>query len=107
MVNIEIDGIPIKAENGAMIIEAVDEAGIPIARFCYHKKLSVSANCRMSLVEVDKAAKPLPACATPDTEGMKILTRSPRAHDAQRGTKEILQINHPLDCFFCVLGGVC
>src|SRR3569832_1414792 len=107
MVNIEIDGIPIKAENGAMIIEAADEAGIPIARFCYHKKLSVAANCRMSLVEVDKAAKPLPACATPVTEGMKVLTRSPRALDAQRGTMEFLLINHPLDCPICDQGGEC
>lgn len=107
MVNIEIDGIPIKAENGAMIIEAADEAGIPIARFCYHKHLSVAANCRMCLVEVDKAAKPLPACATPVTEGMKVLTRSPRALDAQRGTMEFLLINHPLDCPICDQGGEC
>src|SRR3569833_3151877 len=107
MVNIEIDGIPIKAENGAMIIEAADEAGIPIARFCYHKKLSVAANCRMCLVEVDKAAKPLPACATPVTEGMKVLTRSPRALAAQRGTMEFLLINHPLDCPICDQGGEC
>ena len=107
MVNIEIDGIPIKAENGAMIIEAADEVGIPIARFCYHKHLSVAANCRMCLVEVDKAAKPLPACATPVTEGMKVLTRSPRALDAQRGTMEFLLINHPLDCPICDQGGEC
>src|SRR3569623_84535 len=107
MVNIEIDGIPIKANNGAMIIEAADEAGIPIARFCYHKKLSVAANCRMCLVEVDKAAKPLPACATPVTEGRKVLTRSPRALDAQRGTMEFLLINHPLDCPICDQGGEC
>src|SRR3569833_3642481 len=107
MVNIEIDGIPIKAENGAMIIEAADEAGIPIARFCYHKKLSVAANCRMCLVEVDKAANPLPACATPVTEGMKVMTRSPRALDAQRGTMEFLLANHPLDCPSCDQGGEC
>src|SRR3569623_925916 len=107
MVNIEIDGIPIKANNGAMIIEAADEVGIPIARFCYHKKLSVAANCRMCLVEVDKAAKPLPACATPVTEGMKVMTRSPRALDAQRGTMEFLLINHPLDCPICDQGGEC
>src|SRR3569623_3733217 len=107
MVNIEIDGIPIKAENGAMIIEAADEAGIPIARFCYHKKLSVAANCRMCLVEVDTAAKPLPACATPVTEGMKVMTRSPRALAAQRGTMEFLLINHPLDCPICDQGGEC
>lgn len=107
MVNIEIDGRQVKANNGAMIIEAADEVGIPIARFCYHKKLSVAANCRMCLVEVDKAAKPLPACATPVTEGMKIHTRSPRALDAQRGTMEFLLINHPLDCPICDQGGEC
>src|SRR3569623_3018669 len=107
MVNIEIDGIPLKANNGAMIIEAADEVGIPIARFCYHKKLSVAANCRMCLVEGDKAAKPLPACATPVTEGMKVMTRSPRALDAQRGTMEFLLINHPLACPICDQGGEC
>src|SRR3569623_392160 len=107
MVNIEIDGIPIKANTGAMIIEAADEVRIPIARFCSHKKLSVAATCRMCLVEVDKAAKPLQACATPDTEGMKVMTRSPRARDAQRGTMEFLLINLPLDCPICDQGGEC
>ena len=107
MVNIQIDGKPIQAKQGAMIIEAADEVGIPIARFCYHKKLSVAANCRMCLVEVDKAAKPLPACATPVTEGMKVHTKSPRALDAQRGTMEFLLINHPLDCPICDQGGEC
>lgn len=107
LVNIVIDGTPVQARQGAMIIEAADEVGIPIARFCYHKKLSVAANCRMCLVEVDKAAKPLPACATPVTEGMKVLTKSPRALDAQRGTMEFLLINHPLDCPICDQGGEC
>lgn len=107
MVNIQIDGLPVKAKQGAMIIEAADEVGIPIARFCYHKKLSVAANCRMCLVEVDKAGKPLPACATPVTEGMKVFTKSPRALDAQRGTMEFLLINHPLDCPICDQGGEC
>ena len=107
MVNIQIDGQPVKAKQGAMIIEAADEIGIPIARFCYHKKLSIAANCRMCLVEVDKAAKPLPACATPVTEGMKVQTKSARALDAQRGTMEFLLINHPLDCPICDQGGEC
>jgi len=107
MVNVQIDGKQIKAKQGAMIIEAADEVGIPIARFCYHKKLSVAANCRMCLVEVEKAAKPLPACATPVTEGMKVFTKSPRALDAQRGTMEFLLINHPLDCPICDQGGEC
>ena len=79
LVDIEIDGIPLKAESGSMLIEVADEAGIRIPRFCYHKKLSVAANCRMCLVEVERAPKPLPACATPVAEGMKVFTRSPKA----------------------------
>ena len=90
-----------------MIIEAADDAGIPIPRFCYHKKLSVAANCRMCLVEVEKAAKPLPACATPITEGMKVSTRSKKAVAAQKGVMEFLLINHPLDCPICDQGGEC
>ncbi|MBI2778597.1 MAG: NADH-quinone oxidoreductase subunit G [Gammaproteobacteria bacterium] len=107
MVNIEIDGKLVEAKDGAMVIEAADDAGIPIPRFCYHKKLSIAANCRMCLVEVEKAAKPLPACATPVTEGMKIYTKSPRALDAQKGVMEFLLINHPLDCPICDQGGEC
>ncbi len=90
-----------------MLIEAADEAGIPIPRFCYHKKLSVAANCRMCLVDVEKAAKPLPACATPVTDGMRVHTRSPKALEAQRGVMEFLLINHPLDCPICDQGGEC
>ena len=107
MVNIEIDGKKIAAQDGAMIIEAADDAGIPIPRFCYHKKLSVAANCRMCLVEVEKAAKPLPACATPITDGMIIFTRSKKAIDAQKSVMEFLLINHPLDCPICDQGGEC
>lgn len=107
MVNIEIDGKKIKASDGAMLIEAADEAGVYIPRFCYHKKLSVAANCRMCLVEVEKARKPLPACCTPVTEGMKIFTRSPSALAAQKGVMEFLLINHPLDCPICDQGGEC
>ncbi|MFC1747668.1 NADH-quinone oxidoreductase subunit NuoG [Pseudomonadota bacterium] len=107
MVNIEIDGKNIVAKDGAMIIEAADEAGIEIPRFCYHKKLSVAANCRMCLVEVEKAAKPLPACATPVTDGMKVLTRSHKAVEAQKSVMEFLLINHPLDCPICDQGGEC
>ena len=107
MANIEIDGKKIKARNGAMIIEAADEAGIFIPRFCYHRKLSIAANCRMCLVEVEKVAKPLPACATPVTDGMKIFTKSPKAIDAQKGVMEFLLINHPLDCPICDQGGEC
>ncbi len=106
-VNIEIDGKKVEARNGLMLIEAADEAGIDIPRFCYHKKLSIAANCRMCLVEVEKAAKPLPACATPVTDGMRIFTRSPRAINAQKGVMEFLLINHPLDCPICDQGGEC
>ncbi len=107
MVKIEIDGKEIAARDGAMVIEAADEAGIYIPRFCYHKKLSVAANCRMCLVEVEKARKPLPACATPVTDGLKVLTKSPLAIAAQKGVMEFLLINHPLDCPICDQGGEC
>ncbi|MBD3670948.1 MAG: NADH-quinone oxidoreductase subunit G [Gammaproteobacteria bacterium] len=107
MVNIEINGKTIQAREGSMLIEAADEAGITIPRFCYHKKLSVAANCRMCLVEVEKAPKPMPACATPVTEGMKVFTKSGKALDAQRAVMEFLLINHPLDCPICDQGGEC
>ncbi len=107
MVDIEINGIPIKAQDGQMLIEAADEAGITIPRFCYHKKLSVAANCRMCLVEVEKAPKPLPACATAVTDGMRVFTRSSKALGAQKGVMEFLLINHPLDCPICDQGGEC
>lgn len=107
MVNIEIDGIPLKVDATKMIIQAADEAGIDIPRFCYHKKLSIAANCRMCLVEVDKARKAMPACATPVAEGMKIFTDSQVAKHAQRSVMEFLLINHPLDCPICDQGGEC
>lgn len=107
MVNIEIDGIPLKVDSTKMIIQAADDAGIDIPRFCYHKKLSVAANCRMCLVDVDKSRKALPACATPVSEGMKVFTQSKNALDAQRGVMEFLLINHPLDCPICDQGGEC
>jgi NADH-quinone oxidoreductase subunit G len=107
MVNIEINGKAITAREGAMLIEAADEAGITIPRFCYHSKLSIAANCRMCLVEVEKAPKPLPACATPVSEGMIVRTRSPKAIAAQRSVLEFLLINHPLDCPICDQGGEC
>lgn len=90
-----------------MIIQAADEAGIDIPRFCYHKNLSIVANCRMCLVEVDKSCKALPACATPVAEGMKVFTQSETALAAQRGVMEFLLINHPLDCPICDQGGEC
>jgi len=107
MINIEIDGIPLKVDSTKMIIQAADEAGIDIPRFCYHKKLSIAANCRMCLVEVDRSNKALPACATPVTEGMKVFTDSAVAKAAQRGVMEFLLINHPLDCPICDQGGEC
>jgi NADH-quinone oxidoreductase subunit G len=107
LVNIEVNGVPIKARKGEMIMQATDRADVYIPRFCYHAKLSVAANCRMCLVEVEKAPKPAPACATPVAEGMKVFTKSPRAVAAQRATMEFLLINHPLDCPICDQGGEC
>ncbi len=107
LITIEIDGQPVKARKGALLIEVTDAADIYIPRFCYHKKLSIAANCRMCLVDVEKAAKPLPACATPVMEGMKVHTKSAAAKDAQRATMEFLLINHPLDCPICDQGGEC
>jgi NADH-quinone oxidoreductase subunit G len=106
-VNIEVNGVPLKARKGQMIMQATDPANIYIPRFCYHDKLTVAANCRMCLVEVEKAPKPMPACATPVTEGMKVFTKSPKAVAAQRATMEFLLINHPLDCPICDQGGEC
>ena len=107
MINIEIDGKHIETENGSTVIEAAHKAGIAIPHFCYHKKLSIAANCRMCLVQVEKAPKPLPACATPVTEGMKVFTHSEQAVKAQKGVMEFLLINHPLDCPICDQGGEC
>ncbi len=107
MVNIEVDGKAMQAPKGSMIIESTDKAGIEIPRFCYHPKLSIAANCRMCLVDVEKMPKPVPACATPVMEGMKIYTGSRRAMDAQHGVMEFLLINHPLDCPICDQGGEC
>jgi NADH-quinone oxidoreductase subunit G len=106
-VNIEVNGVPLKARKGQMIMQVTDPADIYIPRFCYHDKLTVAANCRMCLVEVEKAPKPLPACATPVAEGMKVFTKSPKAVAAQRATMEFLLINHPLDCPICDQGGEC
>ena len=93
--------------DGATIMDAVNRAGIYVPHFCYHKKLSIAANCRMCLVQVEKAPKPLPACATPVTNGMKVQTHSAQAVDAQKGVMEFLLINHPLDCPICDQGGEC
>ncbi len=106
-VTIVIDDQPLEVDQGSMIIEAADDAGIHIPRFCYHKKLSIAANCRMCLVDVDGARKPLPACATPITDGMKVYTKSKKALTYQKSVMEFLLINHPLDCPICDQGGEC
>ena len=107
IVNIEVDGKPVEAKPGQMIIEVTDNIGTYVPRFCYHEKLSVAANCRMCLVDIEGAPKPIPACAQPVNEGMKIFTKSPRAIAAQKATMEFLLINHPLDCPICDQGGEC
>lgn len=107
MVTITVDGQEIQAPKGAMLIEVTDAKNIKVPRFCYHKKLTVAANCRMCLVEVEKAPKPLPACATPVMEGMVVRTQSQIAKDAQKSVMEFLLINHPLDCPICDQGGEC
>jgi NADH-quinone oxidoreductase subunit G len=106
-VNIEIDGQALVVESGKTIMDAANAVGIAIPHFCYHKKLSIAANCRMCLVQVEKAPKPLPACATPVTDGMKVMTRSDFAIKAQKSVMEFLLINHPLDCPICDQGGEC
>ena len=106
-INLEIDGKAVTVENGATVMDAATKLGVFVPHFCYHKKLSIAANCRMCLVQVEKAPKPLPACATPATEGMKVQTHSAQAHDAQKGVMEFLLINHPLDCPICDQGGEC
>ena len=106
-VTIEIDGVAVEATAGQMLIDVTDREDAYVPRFCYHRKLSVAANCRMCLVEVERAPKPLPACATPVMEGMKVFTRSPAAIAAQKATMEFLLINHPLDCPICDQGGEC
>ncbi len=107
MINIEIDGKSVETEKGSTVMDAANKAGVHIPHFCYHKKLSIAANCRMCLVEVEKAPKPLPACATPAAEGMKVHTHSEMAIKAQKGVMEFLLINHPLDCPICDQGGEC
>jgi NADH-quinone oxidoreductase subunit G len=107
VVNVEVDGKACQGKKGQMIIHVTDAQNAYVPRFCYHDKLPIAANCRMCLVEVEKAPKPLPACATPIGEGMKIFTKSPKAIGAQKATMEFLLINHPLDCPICDQGGEC
>src|SRR5438874_2353409 len=107
LLKVEIDGRLVEMPHGSTVMDATNKLGVYVPHFCYHKKLSIAANCRMCLVEVEKAPKPLPACATPVTDGMKVWTHSPAAKKAQNGVMEFLLINHPLDCPICDQGGEC
>ena len=107
MIELQLDGKPVSVAPGSMVMHAADAAGVYVPHFCYHKKLSIAANCRMCLVEIEKAPKPMPACATPATQGMVVHTKSEKALAAQRSVMEFLLINHPLDCPICDQGGEC
>ena len=107
MVEIELDGKKVEVQEGSMVMHAAEKSGIYIPHFCYHKKLSIAANCRMCLVDVEKAPKAMPACATPVTQGMVVRTKSDKAIKAQKSVMEFLLINHPLDCPICDQGGEC
>ncbi|NRF70503.1 NADH-quinone oxidoreductase subunit G [Aquincola sp. S2] len=107
MIEIELDGKKVSVAEGSVVMHAADAAGITIPHFCYHKKLSIAANCRMCLVDIEKAPKPMPACATPVTQGMIVRTKSDKALKAQKSVMEFLLINHPLDCPICDQGGEC
>ncbi|OYY63813.1 MAG: NADH-quinone oxidoreductase subunit G [Burkholderiales bacterium 28-67-8] len=107
MIEIQLDGQKVEIAEGSMVMHAADKAGTYIPHFCYHKKLSIAANCRMCLVDIEKAPKPMPACATPVTQGMIVRTKSDKALKAQQSVMEFLLINHPLDCPICDQGGEC
>src|SRR5690625_2209279 len=107
MVELTIDGIKVEAPEGSMVIQAAQDVGVYVPHFCYHKKLIIAPNCRMCLVEVEKAPKPLPACATPVTKGMVVHTPSEIAIAAYKDMMEFLLINHPLACPVCGQGGEC
>src|SRR2546423_9184827 len=107
MVEVEIDGRKVQVPEGSTLMDATRKLDIYVPHFCYHRKLSIAANCRMCLVDVEKAPKPLPACATPATQGMIVHTANGKAKQAQMGVMEFLLINHPLDCPICDQGGEC
>ena len=107
MIEIELDGRKVAVLEGSTVMHAAEKVGTYIPHFCYHKKLSIAANCRMCLVDIEKAPKPMPACATPVTQGMIVHTKSDKAIKAQKGVMEFLLINHPLDCPICDQGGEC
>src|SRR4249919_3243262 len=105
--NLEVDGLPVQVPSGSTVMDAAHKLGVYVPHFCWHRKLTIAANCRMCLVQVEKAPKPQPACATPVAEGMKVWTHSEAAVTAQKGVMEFLLINHPLDCPICDQGGEC
>ena len=107
MLTLEVDGKSVQVPNGSTVMDAAHKLDIYVPHFCWHKKLTIAANCRMCLVQVEKAPKPQPACATPAAEGMKVWTHSDPAVIAQKGVMEFLLINHPLDCPICDQGGEC
>ncbi|MGH6741113.1 MAG: 2Fe-2S iron-sulfur cluster-binding protein, partial [Bradyrhizobium sp.] len=107
MLTLEVDGKSVQVPSGSTVMDAAHKLDIYVPHFCWHKKLTIAANCRMCLVQVEKAPKPLPACATPAAEGMKVWTHSEPAVTAQKGVMEFLLINHPLDCPICDQGGEC
>jgi NADH-quinone oxidoreductase subunit G len=107
MPKLTIDGAEVEVPAGTTILQACEHAGIEVAHFCYHERLAIAGNCRMCLVEVEKSPKPIASCAMPATDGMVVLTKSPKAIKAQKGVMEFLLINHPLDCPICDQGGEC
>jgi len=107
MIELEIDGRKVAVREGRTVMDAANELGIYVPHFCYHRKLSIAANCRMCLVDIEKSPKPMPACATPVMSGMIVRTANARAKQAQRSVMEFLLINHPLDCPICDQGGEC
>ena len=107
MPKLTVDGIEVEVAPGATVLQACEAAGVEIPRFCYHEKLSIAGNCRMCLVEMEKAPKPVASCAMPAGEGMVIHTDTPKVEKARKGVMEFLLINHPLDCPICYQGGEC
>ena len=107
MVKLSINNKTVEVDNGITILQACEDVGIEIPRFCYHEKLSIAGNCRMCLVEMENSAKPVASCAMPVAEGMKIFTNSKKVENARKGVMEFLLINHPLDCPICDQGGEC
>ena len=107
MPTLKIDGFEITVEQGSTVLQACEEAGVEIPRFCYHDRLEIAGNCRMCLVEMEKSPKPIASCAMPAGDGMVIHTNTESVKKARQGVMEFLLINHPLDCPICDQGGEC